>query len=87
MNDFLSRRIPRVKLIKPEGTYLVWLDFSGLGLGEDELEELIVKKARLWLDKGTMFGKGGSGFQRVNIACPRSVLEEALLRLEKAVNG
>lgn len=85
LRSFFSEKIPQVKLIEPEGTYLVWLDFNQLNLSEDQLEDLIVKKAGLWLDKGTIFGAGGVGFQRINIACPRSILEKALGQLEKAI--
>ena len=59
-----------------------WLAMSG-----EELEEMIVHKARLWLDSGTMFGESGAGFQRVNVACPRKILEEALERIKMAVLG
>ncbi|MDD5922018.1 MAG: pyridoxal phosphate-dependent aminotransferase [Eubacteriales bacterium] len=83
--DFLKTEIPEVQLIEPEGTYLLWLDFRGLGLSDGELEDLIVKKARLWLDDGKIFGKAGAGFERVNIACPRKVLEKGLIRLRDAV--
>jgi cystathionine beta-lyase len=85
LRDFLIREIPQIGLIEPEGTYLVWLDCRGLGLSPQELDGFIVHKARLWLDDGSMFGVGGEGFQRVNIACPRSILREALERLKKAV--
>ncbi|KNZ43408.1 MalY/PatB family protein [Acetobacterium bakii] len=86
IRSFLINRLPRVKLIEPEGTYLVWLDFNALGLKEKELENLIIHKAGLWLDKGTMFGVGGEGFQRINIASPRIILEQALSQLERAIN-
>ena len=82
---FLQNNIPQIKLIEPEGTYLLWLDCRGLGLGNSELEELIVKKAGLWLDSGAIFGAAGKGFQRINAACPRSVLQEALERIQKAI--
>jgi cystathionine beta-lyase len=72
-------------MVEPEGTYLAWLDFNALGLGAHELEELILNRAKLWLDDGTMFGEGGEGFQRINVACPRARLQEALLRLERAL--
>ena len=84
---FLQQHIPQIKLIEPEGTYLLWLDCRGLGLGNSGLEELIVKKAGLWLDSGAIFGAAGKGFQRINAACPRSVLQEALERMQKAVSG
>lgn len=85
VRDYLSRRIPCIRLVNTEGTYLLWLDFRGLGLTEEEREALIVKEAGLWLDSGAIFGKSGEGFERLNIACPRSILEEALQRLETAI--
>ncbi|SEU06686.1 cystathione beta-lyase [Lacrimispora sphenoides] len=85
VREFLKEKIPNVKLIEPEGTYLVWLDFRELGLTEGEREDLIIKKAGLWLDSGAMFGPVGEGFERINIACPRSILEQALGNLEQAI--
>ena len=79
----MRQYLPDVKLIEPEGTYLVWLDFRGKGLTDAQLNEAIVYQAGLWLDSGEIFGKTGSGFQRINIACPRSVLGEALERLKR----
>jgi cystathionine beta-lyase len=87
VRSFLNERLPQVKLIEPEGTYLIWLDFNELGLNDKELEELIIHKAGLWLDEGSMFGAGGEGFQRINIAAPRVILEQALTQLEQAVNN
>lgn len=84
--DFLQSRIPRVKLVEPEGTYLLWLDCRGLGLGAEVLEDLVVNRARLWLDRGAVFGAGGEGYERINIACPRATLSRALTQLEGAVN-
>lgn len=83
--DYLNKHLPKIKMIELEGTYLVWLDFRGLGLNEEELNELIVNKAKLWLDSGDIFGNVGQGFERINIACPRSVLKEALDRIRNAV--
>lgn len=85
IRSFLAEKLPQIKVIEPEGTYLLWMDFRELNLNETELEELIVKKARLWLDGGTMFGENGAGFQRVNIACPRSIIAEAMERLYQAI--
>lgn len=82
---FLEEHIPQVRMTEPEGTYLVWIDFRGLGLSEKALGDLIVKKARLWLDGGEMFGETGRGFERINVACPRATLTEALERLAAAV--
>jgi cystathionine beta-lyase len=75
-----------VRLVEPEGTYLPLLDFRGTGLSDEVTTDLIVNRARLWFDQGTMFGPEGAGFQRINIACPRAVLEDAVGRL-KAVFG
>lgn len=87
VRDYLEKNLPRIKLIEPEGTYLIWLDFRALGLPEEKLEHLIVHEAKLWLDSGAIFGKDGEGFERINIACPRAVLEETCKRLHRAVNS
>ena len=87
VRSFVAEKLPQLKLIEPEGTYLIWLDFNKLGLNEKQLEDLIINKAGLWLDAGTMFGQGGEGFQRINIACPRIILEKALNQLEQAINS
>lgn len=83
--DFLAKfvyeELPGVHVAETEATYLAWLDFRETGLCPRELDDLIVNRAKLWLDRGTMFGRGGAGFQRINVACPRSVLMEALERL------
>jgi len=83
---FLQQHIPWIKLVEPEGTYLLWLDCRGLGLSSFELDEFIIKKAGLWLDSGAIFGAAGKGFQRINVACPRSVLQEALERIQRAIS-
>ncbi len=87
VRDYLNKNLPELTLVEPEGTYLVWIDFSKLNLTEDELETLIVKRANLWLDKGTMFGPEGKNFQRINIACQRATLEKALGNLNKAIKN
>ena len=84
---YLEENLPQIKLIEPEGTYLIWLDCRALGLPEEKLEQLIVHEAKLWLDSGAIFGAVGEGFERINIACPRAVLKEALERLHRAVSG
>ncbi|GED53211.1 hypothetical protein BBO01nite_24520 [Brevibacillus borstelensis] len=73
-------------MIQPEGTYLVWLDCRELGMDAKTLEQFFRKQAKVALDEGYKFGKGGEGFTRVNIACPRSVLEEGLQRMASAVH-
>ena len=85
--EFLKTGLPEVKLIIPEATYLVFLDLRGLGLSSEARRELIVDKAKLWLDSGEVFGKLGSGFERINIACPRVTLEKALTSLRDAVKS
>ena len=85
MREYIRTELPQLKMTEPEGTYLVWVDFRGLGLSEHKLEELIVKKANLWLDSGAIFGKVGEGFERFNVACPRSILKQALEQLKLAI--
>lgn len=80
---FLKEKLPKIKLIYPEGTYLLWIDFNELNLTDDKIEELLLTKAKLWLNNGKMFGKTGKGFQRLNIALPREKLKIALENLEK----
>jgi cystathionine beta-lyase len=85
--EYIRKHIPRLKVIDGEGTYLVWVDMRDLGMDNLELQEFMRNEARLALDDGYAFGPGGEGFQRFNLACPRSIVEEALHRLEKAVNS
>ena len=87
LRTYLQEKIPQIHLVEPEGTYLVWLDCSELGISGKELDQFIVEKAGLWLDGGAMFGPSGSDFQRVNIACPRATLELALDKLKAAVDN
>jgi len=84
---YFEEKIPKIKVIKPEGTYLVWLDCRQLGLSTKDLNNLMLKKAGVALDDGYWFGAEGKGFMRINIACPRSFLEEGLKRIERAVNS
>ena len=86
LDGFIKGKLPRVRLTAPEGTYLCWLDMRGLSLDAEEVNRLIVHKAKLWLDDGRMFGTGGEGFQRINIACPRLVLEQAMEKLAHALD-
>jgi cystathionine beta-lyase len=77
--------LPGIRLVEPEGTYLGWLDCSGLGLTGAELTDLVTNKAKLWLDGGAMFGKKTEQFQRINVACPRKTLEQAVSQLKSAL--
>ncbi len=85
MKEFFIDKLPQIKLIEPEGTYLAWLDCRELRLSDKELELLWFEKAKVAPDPGTIFGENGSGFARINFACPRSVLKTALDRLKQAV--
>lgn len=81
LRSFLAEKLPKVRLVEPEGTYLLWLDFSACGLSDAETDNLITKKAKLWLDRGTLFGPEGELYQRINIATPLPLLKDALERL------
>jgi cystathionine beta-lyase len=87
MLRFFEERIPRIKPNRPEGTYLVWLDCRDLEMDAKALGKFFNEKAKVGLNDGTTFGPGGEGFQRMNIACARSILEEGLKRIEDAVNS
>ena len=86
LKSYLDQNLPQVKLVEPEGSYLVWLDFRELGLEAKELERFLAQKARLALNSGYWFGREGAGYARMNIACPQSTLYEAMSRLTNAIN-
>ena len=85
LKAFIAQHLPQVQVIEPEATYLVWLDFRALGLEWRELKALMQEQARVALDEGYIFGHEGRGFERINIACPRSILRECLERMAEAV--
>ena len=85
IRDFLNSNIPEIRLVEPEGTYFAWLDCSGLGMSADELNSLIINKAKLWLDAGGIFGEIAEQFQRIVLACPRSTIEKAMESLKAAL--
>lgn len=87
MKKFFETKFPDVKVIQPEGLYLIWVDMRSLGMNKDELEDFMLNKAHLWLDEGYIFGTGGEGFERFNIACPRSTLKKALKQLGEALDS
>jgi cysteine-S-conjugate beta-lyase len=84
---YFRKHIPKITMIRPEATYMLWLDCRELGLNGDELRDFMIKEARLGLNEGRTFGPGGEGFMRMNIACPLVTLKEALERLKGAVDG
>lgn len=85
VDDYLQNYIPQIKAVKPDASFLIWLDCRALNLSQPELEKLFIQKAKLALNSGTMFGKEGKGFMRLNVGCPRITLEKALDNLKKAV--
>ena len=82
LREFLQRNLPKVRLIEPEGTYLVWLDFSAYDITVEELEQKMHFEAKVWTDEGVTFGEEGAMFERVNIACPRETLKKALEQIK-----
>lgn len=86
MVEFLQTRVPKIKVGNPEATYLIWLDCSGLGMDQSKLKAFFREKVKLGLNDGATFGPDGVGFMRMNIACTKKTLKEALERLEAEVN-
>lgn len=87
VREFLKENLPQVKLMEPDGTYLIWLDFSALGMDSDALEEFLVQKAKVWMNKGTVFGEGGECCFRMNLGSPRAVIRQALEQIKSAVDA
>lgn len=85
LNEFMADRLPKIKVMQPESTFLVWLDFRDYGLSEKEMKDVLVNKAGVAMNVGSTFGTGGEGFFRMNIGCPLSTLQEGLERIEKAL--
>lgn len=85
IQDYIDKNLKGVTMTNQEGTYLVWLDFKGTGIPAEEIDRRILYEAKLWLDSGAIFGKAGEGYQRINAACPRSILEEALDRIRRVI--
>ena len=83
--EYVRKNLPGVNVIDGEGTYLMWLDFRGTGLDADEIDKRIINRAKLWLDSGRIFGDSGLGFERINVAAPRSIVTECLERIRKHV--
>ena len=85
VEQYFSEKIPQIKVIRPEGTYLMWLDCSGLRLKNKDLKSFMIHDAGLGFNDGRMFGTGGEGFMRMNVACPKQRLEIALKQLKNAI--
>jgi cystathionine beta-lyase len=84
VRDYLTVHLPDIRLIEPEGTYLIWLDCREMGMDDAQLREFFVQQAHVGMNPGTAFGIGGSGFMRLNIASPRAVIFDALARIAQA---
>lgn len=87
LKEFVRENLPLVNLIEPEGTYLAWLDFRKIEPDQKRLEKLMLKDAKVLFDEGYIFGNGGEGFERINLACPRSILKQALEQVVNAVKN
>jgi cystathionine beta-lyase len=85
--DFCQRHLPEIRPLRPEASFLIWMDCRALGLSRKDLVALFVDKARLALNDGAIFGPGGEGFMRLNVGAPRATIVEAMTRLERAVRG
>lgn len=85
--DYIKNHMPQLKVKKPEGTYLLWVDFSNLNVDKKDLKNALINKGRIALSDGSSFGIGGDGYYRINLACPRSMVLEGLKRIEFAINS
>jgi cystathionine beta-lyase len=85
LKEFVNEKLPDVDYIDPEGTYLAWLDCNRMGMDDEKLNEFMLKKAKVALDDGKIFGPGGEGFERINVGCPQSILKECMNRIVNAL--
>lgn len=85
--EYIKTNIPKLKVKKPEGTYLLWVDFNSLNVDEKDLKDALINKGKVALNSGSSFGIGGDGYYRINLACPRAMVLEALKRIEFAINS
>lgn len=85
LQEFMAEKMPKAKVMAPDATYLVWIDFSGYGIECRRLHNTLKHEGKIWLDEGYLFGKAGEGFERINIACPRKTLEEGLNRIKGCI--
>jgi len=85
LKDFVNELLPNIDVIDPEATYLAWLDCNKLGMDDEKLSNFMIKKAKVALDDGKIFGSGGEGFERINVGCPRAILKECMNRIANAL--
>ena len=86
MCDYIEENIPQLKVVPAEGTYLIWVDCSALGLTPEERKKLILEDAKVYLDDGLMFGDQGADFERFNLACPRHIVADSLERIKAQID-
>jgi len=86
LESFSTQYLPKIKVIRPEGTYLVWLDCRQMGMNQTELRRFFIEVAKVGFNSGTDFGPGGEGFMRMNVGCPRAIIAEGLSRIKEAMN-
>jgi len=87
LKDYIYKNIPKLKVTKSEGTFLAWIDCRSLNMDYKELEKFMLEKAGVYLSQGYVYGDEGRGFVRMNIGCARPILEDALIRINKAINN
>ena len=85
LDELVKAKLPKVTLYKPEGTYLAWMDFSAYGLDDEELDRKLIHEAKVGFNSGSAFGANGRGFRRINLACPRAYVEEAVERMARVL--
>jgi len=85
--DFCRERLPLVRPVRPEATYMIWLDCRAMGMTGEELNRFFVESAGVGMNEGSRFGPGGEGFMRMNLACPRALVQKALEQIENAINN
>ncbi len=83
--DFLRKELPKVRMMKPDASYLIWMDFSEYGFSDAELKERMLKKGKIILEPGTKYGPGGEGFMRLNVGCSAAAVKEGLKRMKAAL--
>lgn len=85
--EYINKNIPEIKIVKPEATYLLWLDFRGLNKTPDEINESLLNVGKIILNDGRPYGEGGEGYFRLNVGCPRSIVEDGLDRIKKSIEA
>ena len=85
--DYCRRHLPQIKPVRPEATYMIWLDCRSMDMSGRELHRFFIDRAGVGMNEGSLFGPGGEGFMRMNLACPRVTVEKALKQIDSAINA